>query len=92
MLPLRLSTLFICCLARRLEALGKPSFVVPLARVTARKVKPTLLAEVDAKRVRLCVFAVPLECAPLLELGVGTESALDLANRTACSVGLRRYE
>ncbi|KAF8488936.1 hypothetical protein F5888DRAFT_1750275, partial [Russula emetica] len=91
-LPLRLSTLFICFLARRLEALGKPCFVVPFARVTAREVNCATLAEVYAKRVRLCVFAVPLECDPLLELGVGTESALDLANRTACPVGLRRYE
>ncbi|KAF8488955.1 hypothetical protein F5888DRAFT_1750401, partial [Russula emetica] len=51
-LPLRLSTLFICFLARRLEALGKPCFVVPFARVTAREVNRATLAEVYAKRNR----------------------------------------
>lgn len=67
-------------------------FAVPLARVTAREVVPTILAEVYCERVRLHALAVPLEFAPLLELGVGTESALDLANRPACPVGLRRHE
>jgi hypothetical protein len=48
-----------------------------------------VLTEVDCG---LHAVAVPLEIAQLLELGIGTESALDLANRPVCPVGLRRYE
>jgi hypothetical protein len=63
-----------------------------LARVTAREVISAILAEVDGERVRLRAVAVPLEFAPLLELSIGTKPALDLTNRPACLVGLRRCE
>jgi hypothetical protein len=89
-LPLRLSVLFIRFLGCCLESLGGPFFGVLLGQVAAHEVFPTMLTEVDPERV----VAVPFELTPLLELGVGTESALDLANRTAsrCPVGLCRYE
>ena len=71
MLPLCCSALCIRLLGRYSEALGGPIFAVPLARVTAREVIPTMLAEVDCERVRLHAVAVPLEFTPLLGLGVG---------------------
>jgi hypothetical protein len=47
-------------LGRHSEALGRPIFVVPLARVTAREVIPAMLAKVDRERVHLHAVAVPL--------------------------------
>lgn len=81
-----LCALCIRFLRRHSEALGGPIFAVPLARVITHEEIPAMLAEVDRERVRLHAVAVPLECAPLLELGIGTESALDLTNRSACPV------
>ena len=65
---------------------------MPLACVTACKVIPAMLAKVNRERVLLSAVTVPLELAPCFELGVGAESALDLANRPTCPVGLRRRE
>lgn len=92
MLPLCRSALCICSLARHSEALGGPSFAVPLKRVTAREIIPTILTKVYGERVRLRALTVMLESAPFVELGVGTETAPDLANRPACPVDLRRHK
>jgi hypothetical protein len=87
--PLRLSALFECLLARDAAALRGRLPAVRLERVTARKEVPALLAEGDLQRVPLLGIAVPLEVFPRLERRVGTELALDLANRATCPVGLR---
>ena len=92
MRPLRRLALFIRFLARRLEALEGPISAVPLTGVTAREVIPARSTEVYCERVCLRAVAVPLELVPVLELGVGTESTLYLANCPTSPVGLRRYE
>jgi hypothetical protein len=78
-IPLHCSALCICFLGRLSEALGGLIFTVPLAQVTACETVPAILAKVDREQVRFHALAVPLEFAPLPELGVRTVSVLDLA-------------
>ena len=87
-LPLHCSALFIHFFMPPLAALGGPFITVPLARVTSCGVIPTKLAEIYGEQVRLIVITVPFEFTPLVELGVGTETAPDLGNRPTCPVGL----
>jgi hypothetical protein len=89
---LSLSPPLVCFLGRHSAALGGPISLVPLARITPRKVIPTIVAIEECERVHLTADTVPCEPTPLLELGFGTNSALDLLNRPACPVIMCRDE
>jgi hypothetical protein len=70
--------------------------VVPFERVAAREEISAAVAKGDPQQVSavtstgmVSLWRLKLEVFPHLELGVGTEPALDLANRSTCPVGLR---